>query len=166
MDSLPAPNKDFYTIYPKNGTDTSKTGDYITGIVGNDDLQPWTNLQQQLISWTVEASPNEAEQLRGYGDIESVGLFIPPKPPGNSSTSANLTMVTRAMNLDSDAQLSKGDQPPNEGVGYVVHPHDGSDKAATDQTDKNLKQLLGGDYQGPGIIINDQVAFWQIKNGE
>lgn len=164
MDSQPAPNKDFYTIFPKNGTDTSKTGDYIKNIIGTDDIKPWTNLQQQLISWTVEASTSEVGQLQGYGDIESVVLFNPPVPPEGSSISTESKATIR--DLDSDEQLPKRDAPPNEIVGYIVYPRDGKNKTATDQTDKNLQQLLGPDDHGPGQVFDGALHFWTVGNSK
>lgn len=154
MDSQPAPNKNFYTIFPKNSTDTSKTGDYIKNIIGTDDIQPWTNLQQQLISWTVEASTSEVGQLQGYSDIESVVIFNPPVPPEGPSVSIR--------DLDSDKQLSKRDAPPNEVVGYIVCPREGKNKTVTDQTDENLQQMLGPDYHGPGEIYDGALQFWAV----
>jgi hypothetical protein len=79
LESQPSPGKSFYTIFPKNNTDTSKTGDFVKQIVGTEDLLPWTSVSEQLISWTVEASPEEVSKLQENTDIDRVTEFHPSK---------------------------------------------------------------------------------------
>jgi len=77
----PALGKLYYTVFPKNDADTSKTGDFIKQIVGAEDLLPWTDVKGQLMHWTVEASPEEVSQLQGNTGIDHVDEFHPPTPP-------------------------------------------------------------------------------------
>ncbi|RDL37429.1 uncharacterized protein BP5553_04862 [Venustampulla echinocandica] len=77
----PALGKSYYTVFPKNGADTSKTSDFIRQIVGAEDLLPWTDVKDQLMHWTVEASPEEVFQLQGNNGIDHVNEFHPPPPP-------------------------------------------------------------------------------------
>lgn len=90
LDSQPSPGKSFYTIFPKNNADTSKTGDFVKQLVGTEDLLPWTSVNETLISWTVEASPEEVSKLQENTDIDRVTEFNPPKmargEPSNSVT--------------------------------------------------------------------------------
>lgn len=95
LDRQPTPGNTFYTIFPKNGTETSKTSDFVKDIVGTDDLLPWTNLKDQLISWTVEASPDEASKLRAYPDVESVVEFHPPEQPTSANVNARDTAAVQ-----------------------------------------------------------------------
>jgi hypothetical protein len=60
----PAPGKAFYQIFPTENTDTSQTSDFIKRIVHTEDLLPWTDVNDNLIHWTVEASPEEASQMQ------------------------------------------------------------------------------------------------------
>lgn len=77
----------------------------------------------------------------------------------------------RALTLhDADIMQPRADPPDqspiDEVVGYVVLPRDGKNKTATDETDNNLKQLLGADYKGPGLIVNGEVDIWQVGNSK
>lgn len=95
IDRQPAPGKAFYTVFPKDSADTSKTTDFVKNIVGAEDLLPWTDLDEKLISWTVEASTDEAAQLRSYADVDSVAEFHPPKAPTENSTPPVATPTVR-----------------------------------------------------------------------
>jgi hypothetical protein len=77
----PTPGKTYYTVFPKNGTDISKTGDFIKELVGAGDLLPWSDVNDQLMHWTVEASPDQVSQLQGNTGIDHVTEFNPPAPP-------------------------------------------------------------------------------------
>jgi hypothetical protein len=77
----PTPGKTYYTVFPKNGTDISKTGDFIKELVGAEDLLPWSDVNDQLMHWTVEASPDQVSQLQGNTGIDHVTEFNPPAPP-------------------------------------------------------------------------------------
>ncbi|KAJ4188666.1 hypothetical protein NW767_011774 [Fusarium falciforme] len=71
--------KDLYTVFPKQGTDTAATMEFIKSTVNNHDLHPWTDVHEQLMSWTVEASPSEVTQLEGHDDIDRVAKLEIPK---------------------------------------------------------------------------------------
>ena len=95
LDRQPSPGNEFYTVFPKDGTDTSKTSEFVKSIVGAEDLLPWTNLQEQLVSWTVEASPNEATRIREYADVERVVVFQPLSQPTPQSSTSPATRAVR-----------------------------------------------------------------------
>lgn len=100
LNRQPAPGKAFYTIFPKGGTDSTKTSEFVRNVVGAKDLLPWTNLQEQLVSWTVEASPEEASKLRGYADVDNVIEFHPaeqPTEPGTPLATARAVRDTAAV---------------------------------------------------------------------
>lgn len=71
--------KDLYTVFPKQGTDTAATMEFIKSTVNNHDLHPWTDVHEQLMSWTVEASPSEVTQLEGHEGIDRVAKLEIPK---------------------------------------------------------------------------------------
>jgi hypothetical protein len=77
----PTPGGKYYTVFPKNGTDISKTGDYIKELIGAVDLLPWSDVNDQLMHWTVEASPDQVSQLQGNTVIDHVTEFDPKAPP-------------------------------------------------------------------------------------
>lgn len=77
----PTPGKKYYTVFPKNGTDVSKTVDFIKELVGTGDLFPWSDVEDQLMHWTVEASPDQASQLQSSTGINHITEFDPPAPP-------------------------------------------------------------------------------------
>ncbi len=77
----PTSEKTYYTVFPKNGTDISKTGAFIKELVGVEDLLPWSDVNDQLMHWTVEASLDQVSQLRGNTGIDHVTEFNPPASP-------------------------------------------------------------------------------------
>ena len=77
----PAPVKTYYTVFPKNDTDISKTGDFIKELVGAEDLLPWLDVNDQLMHWTVEASPDQVSQMRGNTGIDHITEFNPQASP-------------------------------------------------------------------------------------
>ncbi|KAG9228524.1 hypothetical protein BJ875DRAFT_477246 [Amylocarpus encephaloides] len=77
----PPAGKSYYTVFPKNDAETSKTSDFVKQIVGAEDLLPWTDVKEQLMHCTVEATPEEVSQLKGNAGIDHVDEFHPPTPP-------------------------------------------------------------------------------------
>jgi hypothetical protein len=80
----PAPGKAYYTVFPKSGTDVSTTGDFIKEVVGTQDLLPWSDVSDQLMHWTVEATLDQVSQLQDNSGIDHVTEFDPPAPPANT----------------------------------------------------------------------------------
>ncbi|KAK9774038.1 putative Peptidase S8/S53 domain-containing protein [Seiridium cardinale] len=68
----PAPGKAFYTLFPKQGMDVLAIEKFMKSTLGIDDLLPWTDISDTLVSWTVEASPDELETLKSEDGIERV----------------------------------------------------------------------------------------------
>ncbi|KAI1142334.1 subtilisin-like protein [Hypoxylon sp. FL0543] len=124
----PDPGKQFYTVFPKAGVDTSKTVDFIKATVGADDLLPWTDVQDKLLHWTVEASDEEFTRLQQYADIDRVTKFDPPPQPSK---------IARRDPRDSEGNDS-----------HLVFPKDGKNYQ---QTDTSLKNLVGDKVQKPHI---------------
>lgn len=164
MDRQPAPGRSFYTISPKSDIDTSQTADFIKQIIGAsaDDLLPWTNPQEQLISWTVEASPDEVAQLKGYADIDRVIEFSPEEQPTQSSIPAVVPRAVRDIAEPAAERLSERDVTGS----YAIFPRDGKDKTATDKTQQNLQQFLGADNLDPPVMCKNEVLFWAADNSK
>jgi len=80
----PSPGKAYFTVFPKNGTDISETADFIKELLGTEDLLPWSDVQDQLMHWTVEASPDQVSQLQGNTGVDHVTEFNPPPPPATT----------------------------------------------------------------------------------
>ncbi|KAK6063014.1 Subtilisin-like protease 3 [Seiridium cupressi] len=68
----PALGKAFYTLFPKQGIDLSATEKFVKSITHADDLLPWADISDTLVSWTVEASPDEIETLKSNDGIGRV----------------------------------------------------------------------------------------------
>ncbi|KAK9420104.1 putative Peptidase S8/S53 domain-containing protein [Seiridium unicorne] len=68
----PALGKAFYTLFPKQGIDLSATEKFVKSITDADDLLPWADISDTLVSWTVEASPDEIETLKSNDGIGRV----------------------------------------------------------------------------------------------
>ncbi|KAJ3466795.1 hypothetical protein MRS44_004359 [Fusarium solani] len=119
--------KDLYTVFPKQSTDTAETMEFIKSTVNNHDLHPWTDVHEQLMSWTVEASPSEVTQLEGHDGIDRVTKLEIPKHH------------KRVRQDDSLQQKS------------TIYPVDGRNLDQCNATSASLKALLDGKVDGPRI---------------
>ncbi|CZR66019.1 uncharacterized protein PAC_15919 [Phialocephala subalpina] len=137
----PAPGKSYYTIFPKNNTDTSKTGDFIKQIVGTEDLLPWTDVEDQLMHWTVEASPEQVSQLQGNTGIDHVDEFHPQNPPAT-------TLSIRDTPAETPAEK------------YMVFAKDGKNEVKTNQTEQFLQNLVGKQNVRPPFIFKVRFVYW------
>lgn len=155
LNRQPSPSKAFYTIFPKIGTDTSKTREFVKDIVGTEDLLPWTDLQEQLVLWTIEASPDEVAQLRGYADVDKVVEFCPAEAPADSGTSFTITRSIRDM--PAVERLAERQEPVAE---YLVFAKDGKNQAETNQTEQMLQNLVGKDNVDPPFTHKNQLRYW------
>ncbi|CAG8958713.1 hypothetical protein HYFRA_00011555 [Hymenoscyphus fraxineus] len=165
----PTSGKLFYTIFPKNGTDTSKTREFVQNIVGTEDLLPWTDLEEHLVSWTVEASPDEVGKLREYADVDNVVDFHPLQVTTEQGTSENITLPVRIMEIigslikreDSMEVPAQKGSIEAEDLGYLVIPRDGRNKDEYDKTEQYLIELLGKkNVQQPLIRKQTQTLLW------
>lgn len=159
IDRQPSPGKALYTIFPKNGTDISKTSEFVKNIVGTEDLLPWTNLQEQLVSWTVEASPDEVTQLRGYADVDTVVEFHPLEvsiESGTTRADRRAVVVTG---------LSERDNPPRD-LGYLIFPRDGKNNDETSKTERFLLDVVGKDNVRPPLSSRGRLVFWVAMNSK
>ncbi|KAI0840949.1 hypothetical protein F5Y06DRAFT_308585 [Hypoxylon sp. FL0890] len=126
----PAPGKQFCTVFPKAGVDTSQTADFIKATVGADDLLPWTDVQENLLSWTVEASEEEVTRLQGHADIDRVTkLELPPQPE----------------------KLVRRDPATEEEDNYGIFPKDENNQQQCNQTDASLRSFLKDKFRKPYI---------------
>lgn len=77
----PAPGKSYYTVFPKDDANIADTADFIKQTVSAEDLLPWSDVKDQLMHWTVEASPVEVSKLKSHTGIDHLDEFHPPHPP-------------------------------------------------------------------------------------
>ncbi|KAM6524140.1 hypothetical protein FSOLCH5_004744 [Fusarium solani] len=101
--------------------------EFIKSTVNNHDLHPWTDVHEQLMSWTVEASPSEVTQLEGHDGIDRVTKLEIPKHH------------KRVRQDDSLQQKS------------TIYPVDGRNLDQCNATSASLKALLDGKVDGPRI---------------
>ncbi|KAI8681928.1 hypothetical protein NCS55_00446400 [Fusarium keratoplasticum] len=127
--------KDLYTVFPKQGTDTAETMEFIKSTVNNHHLHPWTDVHEQLMSWTVEASPSEVTQLEGHDGIDRVTKLEIPKDHN------------RPKQDDSLEQKS------------TIYPVDGQNLDQCNVTGASLRALLNGKVNKPRIW-NGTVKSW------
>lgn len=164
LDREPALGKVFYTIFPKNGTDTSKTRDFIRGIFGTEDLLAWSDLEENLVSWTVEASPEEVAQLRDLDSVENVVEFNLTSLTADRSVSGSNTLPSHSAELTGG--LSEREEPKVPDHGWFVFPRDGSNKDETSKTENFLKQLITSSNVERPFIYHDKLEFWVVVNSK
>lgn len=123
----PAPGKESYIIFPRAGSDASDAANFIKATVSAGDLLPWTDVQENLISWTVEASGGEVARLQAHAGIDQVTkLELPPQP----AKDARATMDTTAQDVDTELLGRR----PDAGH-YHVFPRDGTDRKQCNETE-------------------------------
>lgn len=85
--------KQYYTVFPKSDADITQTSDFIKQVVGVEDLLPWSDVNDNLMHWTVEASLDEVSQLQRNTGIDHVDEFHPPAPPTTTRTTRDVPAV-------------------------------------------------------------------------
>lgn len=146
---MPSPGKLYYTVFPKSDTDISKTGDFIKQLVGVEDLLPWSDVNDNLMHWTVEASLDQVSQLQGNTGIDHVDEFNPPAPP-------TTTQITR--DIPAVDWLAERQNEPTEK--YMVWATDGKNQDQTNQTEQYLQNLVGKENVRPPFIFDDEIRYW------
>ncbi|RTE72385.1 hypothetical protein BHE90_013197 [Fusarium euwallaceae] len=132
---VPKKGKDLYTVFPKQGTDTTVTMEFIKSTVNNHDLRPWTDVCGQLMSWTVEASPSQVSHLEGHGSIDHVAKLEVPKNHNR---------------LRQDDPLQQK---------FTIYPVDGQNLDQCNATDASLGALLNDKVNGPRVW-DDRLRSW------
>jgi hypothetical protein len=74
-------DKALYNIFPTSDTDHGTTGSFIMDLMKTNDLMPWTDVQNNLVSWTVEADTTQVAQLINHPGIKQVTKLDIPAPP-------------------------------------------------------------------------------------
>ncbi|EHK97231.1 putative Subtilisin-like protease 2 [Glarea lozoyensis 74030] len=126
--SQPAAGKAYYKVFPKDDIDITKTSDFIKGVVGAEDLLPWTDVKDKLMHWTVEASMEEVEVLKGDEGVARVEVFVPPTAPVSARSAEDSS--------PEDDEAAKS---------YLITPTDGRFPRAVEETRQSLENLVGKD---------------------
>jgi hypothetical protein len=151
MNRQSTPGKSLYTIFPKSDTDTSRTAAFIKQIVTTDGLLPPTDIGEGLISWIVEASPEEVSQLRGNTDIDRIIQFQP------LPSSLSIPNIRSLLDTSTMERLDERQEPVVE---YMVFAKGGTDQAETNQTERVLHDLVGGENVNPAFMYKTQPRYW------
>ncbi|KAH7142026.1 peptidase S8/S53 domain-containing protein [Dactylonectria macrodidyma] len=134
---IPEFGKGLYTVFPKEGTDISATAGFIKSTVQNHDLYPSAEVGEQLMSWTVEASPSEVTKLESYdGIVRVVKLEVP----------AQQEKKRRQKDL------------PAEGR-YTIYPVDRNNQDQCKAIGASLDALLNDEVREPRRM-NDMIQSW------
>lgn len=135
----PEPGKDLYTVFPKEGTAVSATVDFIKSTVQNHDLHPWADVSEQLISWTVEASPSEVAKLEGYDGIVRIVKFEIPAHQGKQRRRKNTAIEGR----------------------FTIYPMDRDNQDQCKATSASLEVLLNDKVRERHM--NDRIESWSAE---
>ncbi|KAH6982174.1 hypothetical protein BKA56DRAFT_585442 [Ilyonectria sp. MPI-CAGE-AT-0026] len=138
-DRTPEPGKDFYTVFPKEGTDVSATVNFIKSTVRNHDLHPWADVSEQLISWTVEASPSEVTKLGGYDGIVRIVKFEIPAHQGKRRRRDNTAIEGR----------------------FTIYPMDRNNQDQCKTTSASLEALLNDKVRERHM--DDMIESWSAE---
>lgn len=144
-----ASSKSFYTVFPKSDGETSKIAESIKRTLGTNILLPRTDDQAVSISWTVEASLEEASELRSTAGVASVAELQP-------STVKN---IERAVAI-SNSTVNTIKLP------HVVVPLDPNNQDTTNETEQFLRQLGGTTFVAPPLILDDVLQYWAVSNSK
>jgi hypothetical protein len=135
-----------------------ETAAFVKTTVGTEDLLPWTDVSNNLISWTVEASDDELAQLQGYVGIDQITKLDLPAQPTQGSHASVVTTRT-LIDTAADDGLSKRQDAAQE---RLVWPKDGKNKSQCAETEKFLKDLTKADIVPP-CVFRDVVQFWTVN---
>jgi hypothetical protein len=74
----------YYEVFPSLGTDYGDTGAFIMKIVKTDDPKPYTDSNNMIVSWTVEANNNQVDQLLRHPGIKRLARSQLPSSPAET----------------------------------------------------------------------------------
>ncbi|KAI8722565.1 Peptidase-S8 domain-containing protein [Fusarium sp. LHS14.1] len=109
--------------------------EFIKSTVDNRDLHPWTDVHDQLMPWTVEASPSEVTRLEGHDGIDRVTKLEIPKDHN---------------------RLRRDDSLQQQ---FTIYPVDGPNLDQCNATDAYLRALLNDKVDKP-MIWDGAVQSW------
>jgi hypothetical protein len=147
--SQPTSGKSYYQIYLKDDTDTTSTSEFIQSIVGAENLFTWIGVNDRLMHWTVEASPEEVTQLKANKDIDRLDKSHPPLPSAVIKYTDDITI-----------SISLPNRQNPEIAWYGVSPTDGGNTTETSQTQKALQLLLGDNQIKPPEVRKDGLVYY------
>lgn len=137
-----APGKAYYNIFPTPDTNYNDTASFIATIVGTDDLKPCTDVQGNLMSWTVEADDSQVAQSSNHPGIERVTKLDLP--------TAQTTMTTTSPPGNTSSALARRQDVVQN---WIVVPTDSNNTAQVNQTGQFLASLTNTEpeqhFQGP-----------------
>lgn len=147
--SQPENGREYHSVFPEEGADTPDTVDFVKVTVGADDLLPWINVNDKLVSWTVEATSQEVAQLQDNANINRVTkLQLPPHP----------NKAIRSTEGDSARRQ------PSEGKDfYSVFPIVNSDIS---ETADFVKAFVGTDDLLPWTDLQGHLISWTVELSE
>jgi hypothetical protein len=151
--SQPISGKLYYQIYLKNDTTTIR--EFIQNIVGAKSVFSWIDVDDRLMHWAVEASPEEVTQLKANKDIDRLDEIHSPLP---SSVIENTDVTPRTWSRGN--ALPKR-QDPEIASRYGVTPTDGRNTTETSQTQKALQLLLGDKQVKSHVDRDGSIFYWQ-----
>lgn len=123
--------KNLFVVVPRKDIDASSTVDFIKATVHEDNLKLSTDVDEQLLSWIVNATTDQVGNLKEHDGIECViRLGIPPLQP--------------------EQPLPQDD--PSEHVKYNIYAIDRSDFDQCIVVGATLKVLLGNQLEGPRVF--------------
>jgi hypothetical protein len=144
-------------IYPKQGADISQAADFIKSVVNTEDLLPWTDIHEKLVSWTVEASPDEIDRLQSYGGIGQVTeLSLPHVGGGETSPAAAGEPAAASDGEGLAARQEKAAEP----AAYLIFAKDPVNKGEIATTEAALKKLLG---KVRPVYFEEELFWWSTR---
>lgn len=154
--SQPGPDKTYYNVFPKPGTNESETATFVKITVGTENLQPWTGVNGSLMSWTVEASDDEVVKLKVYAGIDRVTKLDLPAAPTKGADSP--AIATRTFPPDGGLV----ERQSGGVVEYAVIPENGTNQAQCNAIESFLKNLTQSDIVPP-LVFENAVDFWIVN---
>jgi len=139
-------DKAFYNIFLVPDTDYDATAAFIASTIGSSDSNPWTDLQNDLVSWGVYADSSQLVKLISYPGIKKVTTEF-----GASVNPPAASIATRA-----DAKVS-----------WMVFASDAENEAQLAETTRFLKALTGAEpTKHNGIAGGKPWFFWTVDMTE
>jgi len=131
-ESAQASGNVYYNIFPVPDTNYSDTASFIASTVGSSDLSPWTDVRDNLMSWTVEADNNQVAQLSSYANIKQVTRLDIPLAPSTAPKGLGEDVPT-TLERRQDAQE------------WIVFPTNAANYTEVNETALFLKSLTGAE---------------------
>lgn len=154
LHSQRSPGKDYYNVFPTPGSDYNSTASLIKTTVGTDDLNPWTDVKENLVSWTVEADDDQVTTLGNHPGIKQITKLALPA----AATPTGADTTTQEVGGSSSALTNRQEEVQE----WIILPTNPADMVQVNETAQFLRSLTDSEPTQYFENNDKDLQFWLV----